>query len=146
MKRMNFKKTVLLLVFLVFFTVNLSAQNVRLVVEITNVVINGGDVYLAIFFNANEFRREEPTLAFQLNSNSTVLSQEVLLPPGEYLISAFQDSNNNQRLDFNFLGVPRELVGISNYSGRGIPTRNFDRHKVPVNSSTGRVTIGLHRF
>jgi len=136
--------------FLLFFTffcsVNLFSQNVRITVDITNVVINDGNVYLAIFFNAEEFRKEEPSMAFQLDSTSTVLSQEVLLPPGEYLISAFQDSNNNQKLDTNFLGVPRELVGLSNYSGRGFPSKNFDRHKVPVNNTTGKIVIGLYKF
>jgi len=143
---MNPGKTTFLLFFLMFYSVNLSAQNVRLAVEITNVGINNGYVYLAIFFNADEFRREDPSMVFRLDSNSTVLIQEVSLPPGEYLISAFQDSNNNERLDFNFLGIPRELVGISNFSGRGFPARNFDRHKVPVNNSTSRITINLHRF
>lgn len=146
MKKMNPGKTTFLLFFLMFYSVNLSAQNVRLAVEITNVGINNGYVYLAIFFNADEFRREDPSMVFRLDSNSTVLIQEVSLPPGEYLISAFQDSNNNERLDFNFLGIPRELVGISNFSGRGFPARNFDRHKVPVNNSTSRITINLHRF
>jgi len=146
MYKMNFKKIALLLVFTVFCSVNLFAENVRIIVDITNVVVNDGKVYLAIFFNADEFRREEPSMAFQLDSSSTVLSHEIFLPPGEYLISAFQDSNNNQKLDTNLLGVPRELVGLSNYSGRGFPSKNFDRHKVPVNSSTGKITVGLYKF
>ena len=146
MFKRNFCKIMFLLFFTFFCSVNLFSQNVRITVDITNVVINDGNVYLAIFFNAEEFRKEEPSMAFQLDSTSTVLSQEVLLPPGEYLISAFQDSNNNQKLDTNFLGVPRELVGLSNYSGRGFPSKNFDRHKVPVNNTTGKIVIGLYKF
>jgi uncharacterized protein (DUF2141 family) len=139
-------KSILVIIFLVFSTVNLYPENVRVVIDIANVVVNDGKVYLAIFSNAEEFRREEPPFVFELESISTVLSQEVLLPPGEYVISAFQDRNGNGQLDFNFLGVPRELVGISNYHGRGFPSRNFDRQKIPINSTTGRVTIGLYRF
>ena len=125
---------------------NLFANNVQFTVEITNVVINDGNVIIAIFANANEFRREEPSFYFILDSTSTVITQEVSLPSGDYLISAFQDSNNNQRLDSNLFGVPKELVGISNYSGRGFPSRNFDRHKVPINNLTNKITIGLYRF
>jgi uncharacterized protein (DUF2141 family) len=69
-----------------------------------------------------------------------------LLPIGEYVITAFQDANNNQRLDFGLFGRPRELVGISNFFGRGNPSRNFDRQKILVNNSTGKITIGLYRF
>jgi len=146
MKGMIFKKAALLLFFTVFFAVNVFANNVRFTVEITNVVINDGKVIIAIFANVNEFRREEPSMYFMLDSTSTVITQEVSLPAGEYLISAFQDSNNNQRLDNNLFGVPRELVGISNYSGRGFPSRNFDRHKIPINNTTDKITIGLYRF
>jgi len=116
------------------------------VVEITNVAVNDGIVYITVFANANEFRREEPSFHFAVESNRTVVSQQITLPAGEYLIAAFQDSNNNGQLDSNLFGVPRELVGISNYSGRGFPSRDFNRHKIPINSSTGTITIGLYKF
>jgi len=143
---MILRKTALVLILLFFCTVISFAENVKLVVDVTNVVINNGKVYVAIFFNADEFRREEPTIAFEFESNRTVLTQEVELPPGEYLFSAFQDTNGNGTLDFNFIGIPKELVGISNFDGRGIPTRNFNRHKIPIDASTGRVTVSLHKF
>jgi len=140
------KKSLFLLLLVIVCSVNLFAQNVRLVVDVTHVVVNDGKVYLALFSNADAFRRERPCFVFELNSTRTTLSQEVNLPPGDYLISAFQDKNGNGDLDFNLLGVPTELVGISNYNGRGFPTRNFNRHKVPVNETTERVTVRLHKF
>ncbi len=33
---------------------------------------------------------------------------------GAYAISAFHDANNNGKLDSNFLGLPLEVVGMSN--------------------------------
>ncbi|MCL2412478.1 MAG: DUF2141 domain-containing protein [Treponema sp.] len=140
------KKIAFVLFFMILCVSNSFAENIQVTIEITNVIVNDGNVFLAIFFNADEFRREEPSIAFELESNSTVLRQEVTLPPGEYLVSAFQDRNGNGQLDFNFLGIPRELVGISNFNGRGFPSRNFNRHKIPVSSSTGIITIALHRF
>ena len=145
-KFMNLKVIISALVITVFCTVNTFAQNVQVVVEITNVEINNGIVYIAIFANANEFRNEEPSYVFELESTSTTLSQEVTLPAGEYVVSAFQDANNNQKLDFGLFGIPRELVGISNYFGRGFPSQNFNRQKIPINSTTEKVVIGLYRF
>ena len=140
------KFSAFVLFLLMFCAMNLHSENVQFTVEITNVVVNNGKVYLAIFTNADEFRKENPPIAFELESNRTVLSQEVSLPPGNYLISAFQDTNGNQKLDYGLFGIPRELIGISNYDGKGFPSRSFDRHKIPINSATGKITISLHKF
>ena len=136
--------------FLILFNIIISycfSQDVKNVtIEITNVTVRGGMVYLAIFTDAEEFRKEEPKYMFELEDISTVLSQVVTLPHGYYLISAFQDANDNKQLDFGFLGIPRELVAMSNYDGRGLPTRNFDRQKTAVNSATDKISVGLHKF
>jgi uncharacterized protein (DUF2141 family) len=123
-----------------------TANNVNVTIEITNVTINNGKVYLAIFSTAESFRREEPFLAYVLESNSTVVSQEVSLPAGEYVVSGFQDTNNNQKLDYKLFGIPREPVAISNYNGQGFPSRDFNRQKITINGSTQRISIGLYRF
>jgi uncharacterized protein (DUF2141 family) len=36
------------------------------------------------------------------------------VPPGNYAIAVFHDENDNNRLDANWLGVPREGWGVSN--------------------------------
>jgi uncharacterized protein (DUF2141 family) len=66
--------------------------------------------------------------------------------PGEYVVTAFQDSIKNKKMDYNLVGVPKELVGISNYEGKGFPTKTFDKQKIHINSSTPKVSIGLHKF
>jgi len=115
-------------------------------VEITNVVVNDGIVYVDIFSTADGFRNGNPYVSFQLQSNSAILTHELSLLNGEYVITAYQDANNNQRLDNGLFGIPKELVGLSNYFGRGNPSKNFDRQKILVNNSTGTITIGLYKF
>ena len=139
------KKGILFIIFGFLFFGYCYSQTV-VTVEITNVVVNGGIVYVDIFSTADGFRNGNPYISFELQANNTVISREFSLPNGEYVISAFQDSNNNQRLDYNLFGVPRELVGMSNYFGRGYPSKNFDRQKILVNNSTGTITIGLYKF
>jgi uncharacterized protein (DUF2141 family) len=112
------KKVIFFIIFCFVFFAYFFSQTVnysRITIEITNVVINDGIVYLAIFSTAENFRNETPDFTFALEAGNTSVSQELLLPNGEYVISAFQDANNNQRLDYNLFGVPRELVGMSNY-------------------------------
>jgi len=123
-----------------------TANNPRVTVEITEVVINGGSVYIAVFSNAESFRNETPFISFELKADNRTLSQELSIANGEYVIAAFQDTNNNQKLDYGLFGIPRELVGVSNYSGRGFPSQNFDRQKISINNLTGKITIGLYKF
>jgi uncharacterized protein (DUF2141 family) len=114
--------------------------------EITNVVINGGKVYLYVYSTSDNFKNEKPDYLFALEANNTVLYQELLLPNGEYVISVFQDANNNQELDYGLFGVPKELVGLSNYFGKGYPSKSFDKQKILINNSTGKIPVGLYKF
>ena len=123
------------------------AQTVKnITIEVTNIVINGGTVYIGIFSTAESFRREEPEFLFELEAVNTTMIQELSLPNGEYVITAMQDANYNKKLDSGLLGIPRELIGISNYNGRGFPSRNFDRQKILVDRTTGNIIIGLYGF
>jgi uncharacterized protein (DUF2141 family) len=119
-----------------------AANNIT--IEINNIVINGGTVYIGIFSFVNSFGREEPDFLFEIEAIRTTMIQELSLPNGEYVISAFQDANNNKRMDFGLFGIPRELFGISNYNGRGFPSRNFDRQKILIDRTTEKIIINLY--
>jgi uncharacterized protein (DUF2141 family) len=121
-------------------------STVNVTVEITNIVVNGGKVYLAIFSNSESFLKEEPEIAFELQADTVSITKEVSLARGEYVVSAFQDANNNQKIDYGLLGIPKEIVGISNYFGRGFPTRSFDKQKILIDDKTGKIIIGLYKF
>jgi len=142
------KKFICYFILSCIFSFNSFAQTVNdnVTVEINNIVINGGTVYLAIFSTAQSFRREEPDYLFVLEAVNTTIAQRLTLPNGEYVITAFQDANNNKTLDFGLFGIPRELVGISNFNGRGFPTRDFNRQKILIDRTTDRIVITLYRF
>jgi uncharacterized protein (DUF2141 family) len=40
------------------------------------------------------------------------------LPEGTYVVSVYQDSNDNEQLDKNIFGIPKEKYGFSNNPGR----------------------------
>ncbi len=46
------------------------------------------------------------------NQEVTVYFKNLL--PGRYVVRMFHDENNNQKLDTNFLGIPKEGWGCSN--------------------------------
>jgi len=121
-------------------------NNESIIIEITNVVIDGGTVYLAIFSNPKSFKNENPEILIGLKADNTVLSKELSLPNGEYVISAYQDANDNQKLDYGLFGIPKEMIAISNYFGKGYPSRKFEKQKISLNDLNGKITIGLYQF
>jgi len=47
------------------------------------------------------------------------------IPAGQYVLVVFHDENSNDRLDSNFIGIPREPIGFSNaYRPKGPPSFN----------------------
>ena len=51
------------------------------------------------------------------------------LKPGRYAVSAFHDADKDGKVKTNFIGMPREAVGVSNNPG-GMP--NFSKSLVTV--------------
>jgi len=147
-----FKNTAAVPVFILFLFLNIAAQDVLsanesvVSIEITNAAVNNGIVYIIVFPNADDFRREQPSIVVHLASAGTVLNHVLTIPYGEYVIVAFQDANNNEQLDSNFLGIPRELFTITNYSGRGYPSRDFNRHKIEVNTPAMTLSLRLYKL
>lgn len=60
------------------------------------------------------------------------------VPPGEYAVSLYHDENRSGKLDTNFIGMPKEGVGVSrNPKGRLGPPRFRDAaFAVPATGST----------
>jgi uncharacterized protein (DUF2141 family) len=138
------KKTVFFIFLAMLFIGNIFATDtIMFALEITGINVRQGQIYVKIYSNDRDYRNDIPYATYVLESanQSIVYSFDIL--EGEYLIALFQDANNNGKLDTNFLGFPREPVGLSNYSG-GIPG-GFNKQKIPVNNNSNRITINMGR-
>ena len=114
-------------------------------IEIRNVAVSHGKVYVAVFNSESTYKKGEQYAGFVLNADSPTLFHSLEVPEGEYVISAFQDINNNGKLDMNFLGIPKEPIGMSNYSGTGIPG-GFERLKVGIRADNQVVIVNMIKF
>jgi len=114
-------------------------------IEITGVEKNGGTLYLSLFNSEQSYKKKEVYQSQKLNPAGASVKTSLSLPAGEYFFSVFQDTNKNGKLDSSLIGIPKEPVGLSNYDGKGVPG-NFNRHKVVINETTFKVTIGLHKL
>ena len=100
------------LFFIIFCTGFLSAQT--LTVQVENITNGQGYLMIGVFndeenFPDNYFRGD------RVRVSDTVMRVTFSdLPAGQYVVSVFQDSNSNGKLDTNIFGIPREKYGFSN--------------------------------
>ena len=137
------KTLAVLLIILNFCMQNAFADN-TVIIQINNAIINGGKVYVGIYFNETAYRNQRQDMILEIDPTNSIVLTEINLPDGEYVLDAFQDTNNNGVLDFGLLRRPKEPIGLTNYTG-GIPG-NFNRHKVSISINNRRAIIPLINF
>ena len=84
--------------------------DISLEMEINNLESNKGLVFIRIL-NENEnpvIVGTSPVINFSAEISFDSIS------PGKYAIQFFHDENENQKMDFNLIGIPKEKFGSSN--------------------------------
>ena len=88
-------------------------------VDIAGLRSDRGQVLCALFSSPGGFPKKPDKAAAHAKSE-TSHGQAVCefhgIPPGTYAVSVFHDENSNNKLDTNFMGIPREGVGASNHA------------------------------
>lgn len=111
-------KNLIIILSLVFTTFLMNAQSenkgVAVTVVIDNIQNNDGKVMLALH-TAETFMKGpgiQNTTSEIENGKAKVTFENV--PEGTYAIMALHDANNNNRMDFEVSGMPKESYGMSN--------------------------------
>ena len=138
------KKILILLIFLLYST-SIFANQLNVTIEINEVLPNQGKIVIAIFNSKNGYKKKIPYKALTIDSTSTTLLVDEVLPNGEYVISMFQDKNGNGKLDTYFFGIPKEPIGITNYFKKGIPG-GFNKLKIQVNEDKMIIKIKMIHY
>ena len=93
-----------------------------LIVEVKNIK-KAGEIHVAVYDNAEAFeadRGEKGGAAPGIVEGTIVMVEagtstfEYELPAGQYAVGIFHDVNLNNKMDNNFLGLPKEQYGFSN--------------------------------
>ncbi|MEJ0054323.1 MAG: DUF2141 domain-containing protein [Bacteroidota bacterium] len=103
----------IILLLSVLATGNLVAQN-SLTVVVRNVKDAQGQVRVALFNNEKDFMklRLDGKITEAQKGEVRIVFENV--PQGEYAISVMHDENQNDKLDSNLVGIPKEGFGFSN--------------------------------
>jgi len=113
--------------------------------EIRNVIADGGKLYVSFSTSEASYKARKPDFTFEFTPTSNTIKQSLQLPIGEGVFNIYQDTNNNGKLDAGLFGIPKEPVGISNWSGSG-PPGNYKKHKILIDSTTTSVIVNLYQM
>ena len=87
-------------------------------VELEGLASLSGSVYVSVYDSPDTWLGEDTLLTQEVDIEASMDGELVKvsldLPPGDYALSIFFDANDNDELDTNWIGLPKEPVALSN--------------------------------
>ncbi|MCS6903961.1 MAG: DUF2141 domain-containing protein [Bacteroidia bacterium] len=153
----NKGKNILLSLFIFLVPVRTFEQvnNTTLVITFKNIRSNIGKIQCAIYNQPagwpDDGKKALQYFLINLEKNSIAIDSQTLiytisfpLKSGKYAIACFHDENKNNRLDTNFLGLPKEGYGFSNCSSSALHIPSFEECSFKIEEGKKQtITIAL---
>lgn len=111
-------------------------------VYIRNIRNKNGQLCLAIFSDENHFKEEKTCWAMSCSKKDVINGELHIRIPyksGVWGFSVLDDENGNGKMEYNFLGLPREGFGFSNYILKGIHRPVFNDFSFVINKNETKV-------
>jgi uncharacterized protein (DUF2141 family) len=113
--------------------VEINAQDIE--VNVKGIRSEKGQISIGVFRDDATFQKEKAfqTLKFKKTGISKgEMTLRFSLEPGTYGLALLDDENNNGKMEYNFLGIPKEGFGFSDYYLKGLKKPKFDSFKFSV--------------
>ncbi|HMV09660.1 MAG TPA: DUF2141 domain-containing protein [Cyclobacteriaceae bacterium] len=120
---------------------SLAAQH-KLEVTVKGIQAEKGNVLIALYNSDATFMKKHVASRTVKASGNDVTVVFENLKPGHYAVSTFHDENDNEKLDTNFFGIPKELYGFSNNAKGSLGPPSFDKARVKIEADK-KLTIDL---
>ncbi|MEL7222425.1 MAG: DUF2141 domain-containing protein [Bacteroidota bacterium] len=135
----------LILSVMMMFLMGTPPVNTNLTVHINDIEKPGeGVIYIMLWENEEGFPRTTANAKYTARiSNFGASCSHTFdgIPRGEYAVSIYQDENENNELDTNFLGIPSEPIGAYNMNRIGRP--NFSNSVIKLSQLQHTVRIKM---
>jgi uncharacterized protein (DUF2141 family) len=112
------------------------SQNIE--VSISGIKSTNGQVLISVFKNNESFQAEKPFISKKFEKKNIVNGEMTVafnLERGIYGLALLDDEDNNNKMDYNFFGMPEEGFGFSNYYFKGFIKPIFDTFKFEVKNN-----------
>lgn len=90
-----------------------NTPTVPLTVTVNNVGSAQGQVRVAVYTKDN-WLGQEPLARVWTPAKGETVTAKFTLPPGEYAVAVLHDLNDNGRMDYRLMRLPKEPFGFSN--------------------------------
>jgi uncharacterized protein (DUF2141 family) len=132
---------IILFLALILSASNLVNQEPSLQIQILNIEKGKGKIVIEIYKDKSDWLKT-PFRKATLSTDESTKTALFNIPAGKYAVSIYQDTNENGKLDQNFLGIPREPVGFgNNYRPFGKPS--FESALIEQNATSKPEAIKL---
>jgi uncharacterized protein (DUF2141 family) len=87
---------------------------------------------IGVFKDDESFRKEQSYRELRCTKKDICngeMKVQFIIPPGTYGISILDDETGNGIMEYNFLGMPKEGFGFSDYYHTGLTLPKFDAFK-----------------
>jgi uncharacterized protein (DUF2141 family) len=121
-------------------------ETVDFSVHITNIKSATAPIKIALYDKASSFPGEKGHYLaknFVPGKTGEVIFTFAGVQEGQYAVALYQDSDNNNRLNTNFFGYPKEPFGFSNNIKPRFSSPSFRQCAVMVNKGQHDITIKL---
>lgn len=126
----------------VLMTLALKSQTVFIVAS--EIKSPKGKIMVSVFKDKESFDKEKPFLKVPFTKQGLVNGMLVLtftLEPCTYGITILDDENDNSKMDYNLIGIPKEGFGFSNFYLEKLKKPSFDEFKTAIKPGKNKVDI-----
>lgn len=121
--------------FVLFFIAFEAYSQTQALIQVSELRSNEGHIIVAIFDNEKSFVDEDPKMHKTFKKTKVKngrLNLRFDLPAGSYGITIVDDENKNGEMDYNFVGMPKEGFGFSDYYHTGLTKPTLNDFKVQI--------------
>ena len=137
-------KGIYLLLITILIPLGLSAQS-TLYVTVNGIKAQEGTIMIALHSTHETFPNDEPMITKMVAADAINISFSIEnLSAGEYAISLYHDVNDNEELDTNIMGIPKEPFGFSNDVMGTFGAPSFKKSTIVIpDQGTKKISITL---
>ena len=123
-------------------------EGVSLTIRISELKNDRGRVAIALFASADDFPDQKKALAGKLTRIERGRAAATFndVRPGVYAVAVLHDENENDKMDFNFLGMPLEGYGFSNDAAAMFGPPSFEAAAFKLSPRASYLPIKIRYF
>ncbi len=145
----TFKNFILVLIIVFTNSFTFGQKTGTLIIEIGSIKNDDGQVAISIHNGEKGFPGGEETMVqakYASIKDGKAIAEFNNLPLGEYAISAYHDENANDKLDTNWIGIPKEGTGASNNAKGKMGPPKYEDAKFEFKEDGQKVSFEMGYF